>query len=434
MLLNILKRLKNGGFSLVFNAKYLSYFYLILVCVFYSSKLPYFIFSDPVKDVISDSLFLKVSYVFLYFISFYLVFVRSFLNGKLGIVFNKIVVNYSIIFFNLVAFISVFWSVDSYETFERSMGLVGTVFICLYIFIFVKIEDFIFCFLIGFFIVALGSWFLLIVNPELAFHQIGPLEGTMKGVHFHKNQLGITSVLTVIFSYHYIKSKYSSRKIFPVITMTLAFFLILFSNSMTSLLLMLMMAFLYRILSFFNKRDLLGYFVVYCILFISCFLFLIVYSGIWLDILAYLDKDPTLSSRIPIWSITWDYIREKLFFGYGYNSFWDQDSIRVSYYNYMIGFQPAHVHNGYLNVILDFGLFGFLVFLFVFYKYLYGFFNSKFSGNHDYVLFSAVFVLFCFVNLTETKILVKNDIIWMLFCCFFMWINSLKEASRRGEN
>ncbi len=74
--------------------------------------------------------------------------------------------------------------------------------------------------------------------------------------------------------------------------------------------------------------------------------------------------DPTLTGRTGLWSFAWDYVVQRPLLGYGFRSFWDigPDTPSLS-----MGFgfiaTTLHVHNGYLDILLNGGVIALLFFL-----------------------------------------------------------------------
>jgi O-antigen ligase len=80
-------------------------------------------------------------------------------------------------------------------------------------------------------------------------------------------------------------------------------------------------------------------------------------------ILQSLGRDPTLTGRTLIWGVLYDSLMKRPFLGYGYYAFWQglkgESGIAIHKLNWTFGY----AHNGYLEVSLQFGLFGLAVFL-----------------------------------------------------------------------
>jgi exopolysaccharide production protein ExoQ len=81
------------------------------------------------------------------------------------------------------------------------------------------------------------------------------------------------------------------------------------------------------------------------------------------QLVSVLGREPTLTRRTQIWSAVWAARSSHLALGYGFSSFWSglhRESARIAA---MLGFVPRHAHNGFLDLWLELGLTGLLVFL-----------------------------------------------------------------------
>lgn len=73
-----------------------------------------------------------------------------------------------------------------------------------------------------------------------------------------------------------------------------------------------------------------------------------------------LSRDRTFTGRGDIWHFVYGQIMDRPLLGYGYLGFWlpREDTIIAN-----LGWDPGHSHNGFLDIILVFGIVGLLVFL-----------------------------------------------------------------------
>ena len=78
--------------------------------------------------------------------------------------------------------------------------------------------------------------------------------------------------------------------------------------------------------------------------------------------LALLNPNATLTRRTEIWTAVWTAISSHTWLGYGFSGFWAGlrgESMRVAA---ILGFLPRHAHNGFLDLWLELGLAGVLLF------------------------------------------------------------------------
>jgi exopolysaccharide production protein ExoQ len=81
----------------------------------------------------------------------------------------------------------------------------------------------------------------------------------------------------------------------------------------------------------------------------------------------FLGKDATLTGRTDFWPQVIDSIWKRPVFGYGYQGFWQDWRGSANPAAHIInhnGFVPPHSHSGYLEILLAFGIVGFLLFTF----------------------------------------------------------------------
>ncbi len=154
----------------------------------------------------------------------------------------------------------------------------------------------------------------------------------------------------------------------------LCFIVMQFTNSAGALLVFATLTILVLTTSFFKRLNFTQAFIF--------FLFLLSSLGtvsIWLisnleNFLLLFEKDVTLSGRIPLWTILLQTkIQERLWFGFGYNAFWQRwrgnDSPAAGVVNAVVGNGRdwvAHAHNGYLDIVLNIGLVGLVIFMVLF--------------------------------------------------------------------
>ncbi len=112
--------------------------------------------------------------------------------------------------------------------------------------------------------------------------------------------------------------------------------------------------------------------VVFLILSISGFI--IITNNLEAIVVDALGKDLTLTGRTPIWTYLFaEKIPKRPWFGYGFHGFWQPwrgaDNPAANHISGELRmpsgsgyWTPPHSHNGFVEIILDFGLIGFAIF------------------------------------------------------------------------
>ncbi|MCZ7616680.1 MAG: O-antigen ligase family protein [Ignavibacteriaceae bacterium] len=140
------------------------------------------------------------------------------------------------------------------------------------------------------------------------------------------------------------------------------------STNLIAVVIIVFMGIVFQIESIFNNlgigRSILG----------LVFLFILTFSGIFVIfsseifglIPGYFGKDTTLSGRVDIWNFVWNDIEKRFLLGYGFATYWIMGSSRLEIFaSYFEGFMVNEAHNGYLEIVLQLGLIGFVFFCFL---------------------------------------------------------------------
>jgi exopolysaccharide production protein ExoQ len=156
-----------------------------------------------------------------------------------------------------------------------------------------------------------------------------------------------------------------------------------------------------------------------------------------LQLLVSLGKDPTLSSRLPLWQILLGFIGERFWLGYGYDAFFTDANFIVQILEQRLHFRPWYSHNGYMEIWLALGAVGFVCMsiLFVRFTWLVG---RLIYRDDKAPLFQLCFVyvpIFLMQNTAEVTILQRNSMSWSLFVMLYVYVSlavrdaHLREAS-----
>ena len=127
-------------------------------------------------------------------------------------------------------------------------------------------------------------------------------------------------------------------------------------------------------------------------------------------------RSPTLTGRTELWHAVLISIAKRPWWGYGFNGFWMGMQGESASVMLRVGWFPKHSHNGFLDLLLDLGAAGLVTFL-------AGFLVSwcralrltrRVPGPNPVWLCAYLSFMFIY-NLTESSILVQNNLFWILF-------------------
>ncbi|MEM7714225.1 MAG: O-antigen ligase family protein [Cyanobacteria bacterium P01_A01_bin.68] len=313
-----------------------------------------------------------------------------------------------------IAVLSFVWSSLPKKTLTRGIAIIGTTLFGIYIASRYTIKQqlkllgwmygiaVIFSFL---FIAAIPHWGIM----------GGIHEGRWRGIYNHKNTLGkvIVPGITVFLLLAFNSKKYSW--LFWM-AFSLAFILLVRSSSTSSLLngvCLIAASISFRV---FRWRD--NLMVPSTIAMVSFgTIFYVIVSWTTELILKALGKDTTLTGRGDMWPYIFEMIGQQPFLGYGYGAFWYGPDTPSFYIWRATGWTPPNSHNGFLDLWLQIGLLGLLIYFFGYLaitlpKALYWLRVTRTSEG----FWPLTYMTYMFLaNISETTLMIQNDIFWVLY-------------------
>lgn len=256
-------------------------------------------------------------------------------------------------------------------------------------------------------------------------------EEALRGVFTEKNRLGQVLVYYFCFSFAFFK-----RNIVSVAIFAMACFLLVGNRSATALVLTLLLPIFYHLSKLFygEKRIVfVNSFIVFILMFVATIIVVFTYEYF----LVLLGKDPTLTGRTVLWEHGFESFLNKPLLGYGYNSFWKlEEGLGGGYIRTIIEWGPMSMHNGWFETILQLGLAGLLLALYLFFQ-LIGFtvsvLNISKLSKHARVVFLLVVVYFVWTQMQH--VILRHQefthyIFTVLFCSLFLY--KLKENTKKA--
>jgi exopolysaccharide production protein ExoQ len=159
--------------------------------------------------------------------------------------------------------------------------------------------------------------------------------------------------------------------------------------------------------------------------------------GVGLDgAIEALGRGPDLTGRMRLWPLVIYAIDDSPILGHGYAAFWSTHGGLADYIELSLGFRPFYAHNGFLDLALNTGLVGVLLFLVVM---LTGLVRASFAAiriqRAAAVWPLAIMVTFLAANVVESNIAQYNELNWVLFCIAFLYaafLQRIEPSSRRA--
>jgi len=155
-------------------------------------------------------------------------------------------------------------------------------------------------------------------------------------------------------------------------------------------------------------------------------------------IAGFLGRDPTLSGRTAIWKQVWIAASKHPLLGYGLAAFWQ--GMKGESYNVILAlrFVIFHAHNGLLEIWLELGAVGLLLFVLSYlraWRKLWPILGSARMGQAFWMIF--VLLLVALYDVDENTLLTFNGLYWILYVMAVANIEIMRREHRlkhRGIN
>lgn len=238
------------------------------------------------------------------------------------------------------------------------------------------------------------------------------LAGAWHGILGEKNHAGAVTALTVLlFMFGATHIKWSVR----LVVLIAAFYFLYRTTSKTSLGLAVVATALGCSLLFYKPYYRLVAITSLMICVVLVLIAIGVYSNSVVGFLNEYMSDPeSLTGRVQIWPVLWDYFQENWLLGAGFGSFWNIGAESPIFVGEGWVTEIASGHNGYLDILVQVGLPGLLIVFFaafispasqiIWFKQL--------DPQRSALIVSILF--FCFAhNLTETTLFDRDSIVFI---------------------
>jgi exopolysaccharide production protein ExoQ len=264
-----------------------------------------------------------------------------------------------------------------------------------------------------------------VMTPEAIAHQ-----GAWRGIYIHKNPFGRIMNLSALVFLVQTGDKGRQQR-----WMWTGFFgsalLVLLSTSKTSLMILVALVALVPLFRLWrwNYSRSIPLFIGLTLLGSGGILLLLDGAEV---ILGAFGRDMTLTGRTDLWELSLDKIAEQPLLGYGYTGFWRRMAGESAEILLELGWEVPHSHNGLIDLTLDLGLVGLVLFLlgfgFTFWRSVHWI-----RLNHNAAdIWPLAYLAFLFLaNLTESSLLRQNSL-WVLYVAATLTIAQRQPVRAQG--
>jgi len=308
---------------------------------------------------------------------------------------------------------SVAWSVDTALTAERSVHMIGTTLLAVYLGLSLPLNLMLrtSALVLGFIMIA--SVIAALGMPALGLEEYqGKLVWT--GVLASKNTLGFWAAITFLLTANlcFLKISTAQRLVYAGIALV-SLACLYFSVSATSLLALISasLVMLYMHAAFSLRLSI-----------IAMLLLGILVAGIvgiafvFIDTAELIGRSGDLTGRGEVWSQTWQLILNRPLTGYGYGTLWfpTPDSLRIQQSLTDFSWTVFHAHNGLLQIASEIGLPLTVLALLMIVQQLIEIIYCQYQRQQPGVLFVLGFVVALLVsNYSEARLLINRELYWI---------------------
>ncbi len=353
-----------------------------------------------------DSPFLRLIFIGIYFITILLLLFRK------QRTFSFITSNYWLLLLIGLAIFSISWSSVPHIAFRKVIALIGATLFGIYLGSAYSFEEQLGIYAWTYGIAVFFSFIFALALPQYGIMNTDAIVGAWQGIFPHKNGLGecmFTSFLTFYFLAYLNKKRQLFFWLFCFLSIALTY-LAESATAFVSVLFISATAQGLQRLSLKSKQSVLVILLFLISVIVLLFLFLLNFN----TFLAVNDKDVTLSGRTLLWDTLGTFIQEKPWLGYGYGSFFSGEAREANLLWQVHDWFPVHSHNGYIQLWINLGLIGVLIFTL---GYVSCLFNSLFKylvSKEPKMLWVFLFLMYSvFLNLTEVSFFTSSNI-WII--------------------
>lgn len=261
----------------------------------------------------------------------------------------------------LLALVSSSWAAAPALVLQRSIAVLGTTLLGIALAARLSLEDQLRLMSWLFRIIAVLSLSCILLLPSYGISDSAESGGGCRGIFGYKNNLGAIMALSVLVEWQLpVRTRFSKR--LNRFALLLSVLLLIVSGSITPMVALVAAMLFVQIYKFAMRLRIPLYAIVLGAL-------LVVATGVTMlsvdseRVTGVLGRSADLTGRTQIWALVSSYIPERPVLGYGYWGFWDGASPESLTIEHAMGGKIMYSHNGYLEILLDLGIVGFLLML-----------------------------------------------------------------------
>ena len=329
--------------------------------------------------------------------------------------------------FILFCLLSFLWSDYGLISFKRSFQLFVTFITILNAILYVRTEFIISSFKIVCFIYLAVTFFSGLFIPQA----IDQAFGTWRGIELQKNLLGHTALMIFTLALYFLHySQNVLTKFSNYLLIVLSILAVILSGSSTNLIGVIAVVLVLLVMNIDKYYASLGNIRLFSIIVMLTIIFPILIISVYApEILSFIPgffgKDLTFTGRSSIWAYIWDEIQRKFWLGYGYGSYWIMGSSIIDKFQFSVGWKVNEAHNGFLEIMLQTGVIGFVLFISVLISFVYKIIKS------DFIIALLVLISIVIVNFSESFVFKERNSSTLVFIFFYLLTTAIYSQKYR---
>jgi exopolysaccharide production protein ExoQ len=319
------------------------------------------------------------------------------------------------------AALSLAWSEDPQLTARRVLGLICTTAMGFVLGMKLDTKA-----LLRLLVWAMAIAMLASVIAALLFPSFGVMAnldaGAWRGVFTHKNELGHSMGIALIVLICLLWESRQDRPIY-LILLFLGVALLVLSKSVTSIIVTILTLSigLYRRLRL-RPAQRVAFLAIALLVGLAATVFL---QSRMDSIFAMVGRNSTLTGRVPVWQLSADAVLQRPLLGAGWDAFWPGtggDHIRS-----LVHWDVPHAHNGFLEMSLNIGLIGLVIFLICNYDCFRRALRWSNDPSQPFRLWPLLYYSFTFLFFfTEAPAVDRHTLSFVLFCAISVWMTEAR--------
>lgn len=319
--------------------------------------------------------------------------------------------------------LSLAWSDDPQLTMRRIVGLICTT--ALGFFLGMRLDMAALLRLLGW---AMAFAILASVVAAVLFPSFGVMssvdDGAWRGIFSHKNELGRTMGIALIV-FTCLLWEYRQNRVIYLLLLSLGVALLVLSRSMTSIFVAaatLCFGLYWR--AWLRPAQK----VVLLALLLLAGLAATVFLQSRTDaIFALVGRDSSLTGRVPLWQHSADAVLQRPLLGAGWDAFWPGTG--GDYIRSLVHWDAPHAHNGFLEISLNIGLIGLVIFLICNFDCFRRAVRYTKNTNQTFHLWPLLFYTYTFLFFfTEAPPVDRHTLMFVLYCSISVSMTEAKET------